>query len=236
MSSVLILEDDLYTNAFIKKLISKNPLIENIYCTTTGGEAIKFIEDYRPDIAILDIKLADGDRYDGIEVGKITKHISPYTDIVYITGYPQYALEAYTAHPYNYILKPINQEKFHTTISSLLKINQGKKEKLLIIKEKNKIKLFKPSEICFIERNANKTIMYTSEGLYETSSKKFNEILKSLPSYFYKVHQSFLVNINYVEEIEITQFRTYNIVIKNYDIKVPLSRQYYAKLKYYLGY
>jgi len=71
--------------------------------------AYSFVIQKRPDVVFLDIDMPG---INGLELGVRLKHSLPQLIIIYVTAYAQYALAAYKAHPFDYILKPVEQARF----------------------------------------------------------------------------------------------------------------------------
>ena len=74
-------------------------------------------EGYRPDVAFLDIEMY----YDltGLGLAKKIKDQSPQTEIIFVTGYSEYALEAYSVHARGYLLKPVTADQIQEEFDNL---------------------------------------------------------------------------------------------------------------------
>jgi len=129
MINVLILEDESYTREFIKKLVLEIPLVGDVYTATTANEVLDTIKDNSIDIVLLDIELDENEEMNGLDIAKIIRSTNLSTKFIFITGYWRYSLEAFSVHPFDYIVKPINIKKFKKTMEELTDI---------ILKEKNK--------------------------------------------------------------------------------------------------
>lgn len=75
---------------------------------TRPEEALHHLEAHRADVALLDIDMPG---MSGLELAKQLREQWPGIQIIFLTGYPQYALEAYEVHPSGYLLKPVKKEK-----------------------------------------------------------------------------------------------------------------------------
>ena len=79
-------------------------------------EALEFIKNKGCDIAFLDIKMRG---ITGLELAKKIKEISPITNIVFVTGYSDYTLEAFKVAASDYLLKPIDSEQINHALDNL---------------------------------------------------------------------------------------------------------------------
>lgn len=89
------------------------------------SKAIRYVEENRIDIAVLDIEMPE---MNGIELGKKLRSIQEDIVIIYITGYDNYALEAYQVHAAAYILKPFDAEEIMHAINTARLLVKGKKK------------------------------------------------------------------------------------------------------------
>jgi DNA-binding LytR/AlgR family response regulator len=137
--------------------------------------------------------------------------INSYTVVVFTTAFPQFALDAFDREAFDYLLKPINYERFLKCIQRVkkagfkqLRANQLFHENFFNIKSdvKGRIIKIKFSEVVYIEGAQNYIIIYTTEGKHMTYLT-MNEIEQQLPrGRFPRVHRSFLINIDFVKVIE----------------------------------
>lgn len=70
----------------------------------------------RPDVAFLDIEIFG---MNGLELAKKIRELSCGAKIIFVTGYPQYALEAYSVHAKGYLLKPVSKERMREELDEL---------------------------------------------------------------------------------------------------------------------
>lgn len=234
MLKVLILEDEKYTLEFLEKLISSHPLVKHTYATSVGADAIDINNRFSIDLAFLDIELATADNLNGIQVAKLLRSVNQDIQLVFITGYTNYALEGYSVHPYDYIIKPINKDRVLTVITELAKIKSKSPEcqnDNLVVKSKNKIVFINPNDIYFIEKQKKKAFIHSRCGIYETTCT-ISELELVLPIFFTKVHQSFIINMKMISEIEVTSSRTFEIHFYEYSKSALMSRSQYEINKF----
>jgi len=189
------------------------------YCkdVTILGEAdnvasgIKLIKETNPDVVFLDIQMPDGNGFDILEsFDTINFHV------IFVTAFNQYAIKAIEFSAIDYLLKPLDPAKLLKAVEKLKnlspKINQSSERVEMLLKNKNNVskialptlngyRFVKVKDIIRCEANNNYTSFYlqTTEKIVVTRTlKDFESMLKD--DSFIRVHQSHLINIDYVEQ------------------------------------
>ena len=125
MSDVKILmveDEELVRLSFIQLL--KRRGYNNILEASRGIEAIRIIEQHKPDIVLLDIQLAD--ETDGLEVLKQSRIISPETKVVMMSAYQkEYEHQAQELGAYGFLKKPILKIELLTNVIEEIRKNKG---------------------------------------------------------------------------------------------------------------
>lgn len=91
------------------------------------SKAIQFVKENKVDLAVLDIEMPE---MNGIELGKRLREIQPDIVIIYITGYENYALDAFKVYAAAYILKPFDAEEIVHAITTAKLLLKGKKKEV----------------------------------------------------------------------------------------------------------
>ncbi len=143
-------------------------------------------KDYLPQVALLDIELAADDSFNGIHVAQILDEVSPDTICVFLTGYDKYALDAYSGHPYDYILKPIDEEKVINLITKIIS-KRDKNITKIAFKSKEGIIFLESESIACIERQNKTSIIYAEQDSYEINHN-LTELESILPDQFIRIH------------------------------------------------
>lgn len=223
-----------------KKLEKLFPEIEILNSFQQPEEAIKAINKTAPDILFLDIEMP---RINGFEL--LSRLTNVNFQVIFVTAYSEYAIEAFKSNIVDYILKPIEDDNLITGVNKALDIikkeatseNNTKLIKLLTdqIKSNNKIvvptikgiSFFSQEDIIRLEGFEGYTKVYLKNGNTITSSYSIGKYEKQLAeNNFYQCHRSHLINIKYI-----TEFLNEGFVILENNHKIPVSK---IKRKHFL--
>lgn len=107
MLKVLCVDDEKLTLQYLVSLCRSIPEIDEVHGVSGGKEALSWLHENPCDLVFLDIEMPD---MDGIRLSERIRDIRPRTDIVFVTGYPQFAVDSWAVHPAGYLLKPVTRE------------------------------------------------------------------------------------------------------------------------------
>jgi len=99
-------------------LLKQYPDMEIAGMYSDSVKALNSIDEYHPDAAFLDI---DMPKISGLELALSLQDKYPGIIVIFVTAYPQFALDAYKAHPLDFLLKPVRQTQLDNCISYLRK-------------------------------------------------------------------------------------------------------------------
>lgn len=99
-------------------LCKEIPDVEDVKGFSHVNDALDFIKNNHVDVAISDINMAE---MNGLELAVKIKEISPNTAIIFLTGYSEYAVDAFKLHASGYLVKPINKERLTEEIEYAMK-------------------------------------------------------------------------------------------------------------------
>ena len=201
-----IIEDDPIADAHLKKLIEDNPNLDLIDSYTSGESAIEGVNSHQPELLFLDMRIGNQNGFD------ILKKINKLPLIIITSAYNEYAVEAFNKNVQDYLLKPIEVDRFHLAINKL--IDKKRNDPTNEIKPKvktpdyifvrcnsllNKIKL---SEIKYIQAAGDYVNIYTKQKRY-TVHITLRAMEEKLPANkFYRLHRSYVVALDQVDFIE----------------------------------
>ena len=236
-TTCLIVDDEKLARELLREYLEGFPEIEIIGECEKGNEAVEAINKQKPDILFLDVQMPGMNGFDVLEE---IDH-EPY--VIFTTAYDQYAIKAFEKNAVDYLLKPLDQERFRLAVNRALKqkkLESSNLEDLLdslkgerktsydshiFVQKSEKLFNLPVEEIVYLEASGDYTIITTKTDQFVSSSGigKLDEIMN--PDTFIRVHRSTIINLNYLKEIE----RHFNggMVVKMQNGKsFPVSRTY----------
>ncbi|MCU6797170.1 response regulator [Paenibacillus sp. WQ 127069] len=113
---VVLVDDERLALIRLEKMLGEFPDCEVIASYLNAKLAISHIGEFQPDAVFLDIHMPG---LDGLRATERIHSIAPDTEIVYVTAYDEYALEAFQLGAADYLVKPLNRERLSRTILRL---------------------------------------------------------------------------------------------------------------------
>jgi two-component system LytT family response regulator len=115
---VLVADDEPLARERLRQLLSRHPAYEVVAECTDGDEALAAIETERPDVAFLDISMPGRT---GVEVASALLEDAEAPAIVFVTAFDQYALRAFEVSAIDYLVKPVDRERFEQMLQRVEK-------------------------------------------------------------------------------------------------------------------
>lgn len=147
------------------------------------------------DILFLDIELF---KMTGIEVGSYIRNVldNMGLQIIYISGKASYALQLFKTQPMDFLVKPILQEHIDHAMDMAIKIIKRRKEKFEFRQGKDYYYIAM-GDIVYLESKGKKIKIMTPQGTYEIYGR-LKDVVKGLSEDFIMIHQSYVINKEYV--------------------------------------
>ncbi|SEK38525.1 two component transcriptional regulator, LytTR family [Aquimarina amphilecti] len=202
--SCIIIDDEPAAIRLLEKYCSKVSFLEVKNTFTNPLEGLKYLESEPVDLVFLDIQMPE---ITGIQLSKI---INKKTKIIFTTAYPQFALDSYEVAALDYLLKPVDFERFYKSVSKLrvtndteIGINRKNAEEFFFFKTDGKNKYAKVflEDIIYIESLKNYIAIHLQDQQIITYNtlKHFKETLPS--SDFIQIHKSYIISIKHIDKI-----------------------------------
>jgi len=216
MIKAVIIDDEPELRELNRSLLANN--FDEIEIAGTAGaveEAVSLIDRIQPQLILLDIRLTDGTGFQILQ--KIRNY--KYT-VIFITAYSEFAIKAIKLSAIDYILKPINEKEFCQAVERAIEnINSSQiqdqvetffnyyerrtQNRRIVLKTTESISIVEISDIVYCRSDNTYTTFYLKSKEKILISRPMKEYEEMLSEYgFFRPHQSFLVNLQYISRLD----------------------------------
>lgn len=245
MLQAVIVDDEISNIENLTILLNKYcPKIIVAGTATNVGQGLLVINEVNPSLLFLDIQMPGKDGFD------LLKSIeTPDLEVIFVTAYDQYAIQAIKFSAIDYLLKPVNINELvnavNRAVTNAERKNQNERLENLIrsISNKNQLRIaipgnketlfISPETILFCKSDNNYTIFYLQNNQKQVASKpifEYEELLS--PHGFIRSYQSYLVNSRFVKSwIRVDGDR----LLMEGGHEIPVSRNSKEKVKLAIG-
>lgn len=178
----------------------------------------------RPDILFLDVVMPG---QNGMDVAKEIRQYDTNMKIIFLTSSPEFAVESYSVGAYFYQLKPIWEESFFRLMDAVLAECEKKKKNSLILRSKDGITRIDLQQLEYCEVLGRKLLFHLENGAVLESAGSLDDLAGQLMQYsnFFRPHRSFLVNMEYIQNISSHSIKMVN------DAEIPIPHGKCSEIK-----
>lgn len=219
----IAVDDEFRALEVIERYAAKVPFLELIQTFSDPLEALSFLKDQSIDLIFLDINMPE------LSGTSFAKLIKKEVQVIFTTAYSEYAVEGFELEATDYLLKPIEFDRF---LKACIKANdghsvssvsdtEGKKSPGQKIKIQTSGKLIQmdQNEFLFAEKLGNDMFLFLQNNRKLKCRISIKELLEQLPERCIQVHKSFIVSLDKIDLIE-------KNLIRIEDHEIPIGRVY----------
>lgn len=204
MLQIAICDDSIQEVNKVQKMLL--PLKERLQFESdafyTGDDLIKSMAgDIQYDIYILDIEMQD---CNGLDIARKIREKNLLAVIIFLTGYPRYIFKAYDVMVFNFLIKPVKQEKLEEVIYNAAIFLEHTKDTFCY--SFNKVeKTVQSKTILYFEKKGRKVMLHTldeTDQFYMSLDKVLEQIDQTI---FVRVSHSVIINFNFLKSISSDQ-------------------------------
>lgn len=211
----IILDDESRNAQLLKKIMEAHcPSVQILATETDAVKGIDLIKTLQPQLLFLDIEMP------GINGFEVLKQLEPVNfEVIFVTAYSHYAIEAFEHHAIGYLTKPINTEKLATTVTTaserieqkafsknlfslIASSSQQTQAQKIPLSTSNGLVFVKLADIMYCESKGNYTTFFlTNDKKSILVSRQLGEYEKLLPdSDFMRIHDKYIINLSFIKE------------------------------------
>lgn len=239
MIRTMIVDDERLARQEIIRLLESFSEIEVIAESGVVDEALDIIEKEKPDLLLLDIQMPGKTGFELLD-----ELNGPTPEVIFITAYDEYALQAFEVNALDYLMKPVDENRLRDSILKVIKRVDDRRESRRVSDEAETLSIkdqvfLKDGDKCwFVE--LSKVRLFESEGNYvrvyfddqrPLILKSLNGLTERLnEKYFFRASRKHIVNLKWIDKVE-TWFNGGLLVILKDGTKVEVSRRQSVRLK-----
>jgi DNA-binding LytR/AlgR family response regulator len=213
----LIVDDEQPARERMRRLLGAHPEIMVCGEARDGLEALRKIDELRPDLLFLDIELPG---LSGFEVLRSLSREIPPPLVIFVTGYDQHALAAFEANALAYLLKPVETERLAQAVERARKLGSGSQERAregerlrriagesakllrqIVCRKRDRMMLLAPEQILWFQVEDGIVKAHTVDDTFWVNAQ-LGELEAGLPpELFFRARREALVNLRSIKEI-----------------------------------
>jgi len=215
--STVLVDDEQLACDELAYLLKEVPEIEIVGTANNGIEAVEQIEDLEPDLVFLDVQMPG---LDGLGViRQLRERKVPLPHFILATAFEQYAVEAFRWEAMDYLLKPIDKDRLQVAIERARRSVQEKASRMappepgtpsrpaihrtkLLVKSGSRNFIVDAKDVIYATIDDGLITIVTTAIEGQSNYRTIEELQSNLdPDLFWRVHRSYLVNINRIKEV-----------------------------------
>lgn len=223
-SCIIVDDEPQAIELLVENLHNINPNINVVGSFTSWSKALEGLRATPCDILFLDISMQG---HNGMDLLRCIPELK--CEVIFITAYSDYALDAFKFSTSGYLLKPVSEVELAIAVERAINRCSNKKavpgeadlHYKIGVAANNAINYVDISGILFLEAHNAYTKVCTTqvEMLSSYNLGRFKEMLPSPP--FFQVHRSYIVNVNLVK-----QYKTAGYVLMENDKEIPVAKTF----------
>lgn len=218
MKTCIIIDDENKARSLLRNMLAD--VTEQLEILTECDDlpsGVKAIKKLNPDLVFLDIEMPG---HSGLEILDYFEDDEITFDIIFTTGYSEYAIQAFKLSATDYLLKPINPDMLKDAVGRFLKKNSQDKiveyralqeniskssdtgDKCIVVNLSNSTRFIRVKEIIMLQAEGSYCKLFLQNGetlLTSKNLKHFEERLQDIPIFF-RSHKSYIINLKKVYE------------------------------------
>lgn len=227
MLRIAICDDNSRDLSHITSLVEsykKNKKTDIVYMSFHNAiDLLESLKKKECDLLLLDVLMPG---FNGLQAAHELRKQNDKIEIIFLTSSPEYAVESYNVRAHHYLLKPATEDKLFPLLDKLIE-KLKKPEEAIIVKSSSSVFTIPYKNIEYVEINAKTIYFYLTDNDVKKvsgSMAEYEALLLKRPG-FIKVHRSYLVNLQWVQQLNQKELITLT------GRKVPIARTVYTQIR-----
>ncbi|MHB1499673.1 MAG: LytR/AlgR family response regulator transcription factor [Candidatus Dormibacteria bacterium] len=244
---VLVVDDEAPARDELCYLLRQAARVSEVLEAEDASGAMDLLVGSHADVVFLDIQMPG---LDGLQLARLLGGLDSPPPVVFVTAFQQHAVDAFHLAAFDYLLKPVRQDRLNLTLERLALLahrtvrrageaatHEGQTvENRVAVTHRGRILLLAVADIRAAEVSGDKVALITAEGRF-LARLRLQELEERLARQgFMRVHRHYLVNLRHVVAVESFFNSTYLLRMDSVnDLAVPVSRRHGQQLRQALG-
>lgn len=245
----LVVDDEPLARQRVRRFLGREAGVELVGECGDGAEAVQAYQALRPELVFLDIRMPERDGFGVIDcIG-----VGPLPLVILVTAHREFALRAFEARVFDYLLKPFHRDRFASvlarareqierhraaalapSLAALLEERRPAYADRLPVKSDLRIQLVPTADIDYIEADGNYATLHAGAAIHLVR-ETMNDLEAELdPRQFLRAHRSLIVRLDRVVEVQPLFAGEYVLVLRD-GTKLLTGRTYRDKVRQALG-
>ncbi|GIP36906.1 DNA-binding response regulator [Paenibacillus sp. J31TS4] len=238
---VAVAEDERLAREELVYLLERETDVELVGTAVNGRELLELVEETAPDAVFLDIQMPE---LEGIQAARMLQGRDQKPFLLFTTAHEEYAVEAFGLRALDYLLKPYSPQRLKESLQRLREavgtrrgdgadgtartlgaaVSGSVAAGRLLVEDGERMVVLETKNLLYAEKEEKALRLVTVEGDYTVrlTLQELEDKLREQP--FFRVHRSYLVNLDYVRELVPWLNGAYTLLLRGNETQVPVSR------------
>ncbi|RVU97093.1 DNA-binding response regulator [Coriobacteriales bacterium OH1046] len=234
----MIVDDEAPARSELRFLLEETGRLDSIAEASSAREAVEQMMESRADVLFLDIHMP---KTSGMQLAEALHKLKNPPAIIFVTAYSEYALEAFGVNAVDYLMKPVESDRLNQALDKVQARSKPQAqsrstvERIPVVKSGRKV-LVPIDQIRYIEAKDDYSCIYTDNDRYLSTISLAKLEQKLVSNGFFRVHRGYIVNLEYVEDVEVVSSGILQLGVNGIEgKKISVSRRRVVALKRALG-
>jgi two-component system LytT family response regulator len=247
---VLIVDDEPLARLGLRRLLEPLPGVEIVGECGSAAATVEAIVARAPDLVFLDVQMPGGSGFDVIE--QLGTEVMP--PVVFVTAYDQHAVRAFEVHALDYLLKPVDPDRFRDAFTRVARLMERPAEERgrrldgllggagagaaapltrIAVREADRIFFVEARDIAYVEAAGNYAKLHAGRRVHLVR-RTMEALERRLGPGFVRIRRSLLVSAAAIAALEPYAKGSYTVVLRD-GTRLRSSRYYGARLRAFLA-
>ena len=238
--NILIADDEPMACQHLSDMVSSLPGCHDVGHAADGVDAVYKASGLNIDVVFMDIRMPD---MDGLEAARRISELDKPPAVVFTTAYEKYARKAFDVYARGFLLKPVRMDRLIEVLERLKSqsrrkvlepmISDDMENRYICCRGHRGLDLIALNQIVYIRSQDKSTVIHHRNG-YSLSDAPLKTFEKKFGNRMIRIHRNALINKAYMSGLEKSESGNYQVLMRNNNQKLEVSRRSLPQVRSYL--